>query len=139
MTICYVPGKSKVVTDALSRRPDLAVVIGSVESSLLTRICEAQAAASGDSWEQRKKVGSACKHGFMSRDGLLCSTRCGNEVSLVIPEDTGLGTDLLRQFHDDPCGGHLGVYRMIGALSKRYWWKELYADVKQYCKECLVC
>ena len=36
MTICHVPGKSNVVTDTLSRRPDLTIVIGSVESGLLT-------------------------------------------------------------------------------------------------------
>ena len=114
--------------------PDLAVVVGSVESGLLTRIHEAQAADSGDSWEQLKKVGSTCERGFMFRDGLLYHTHGGNEVSLVIPEDTGLRTDLLRQFHDDPCGEHLGVYRMVGALSKQYWWKVLHADVKHYCK-----
>ena len=32
MTIHYVPGKSDVVADALSCHPDLAVVVGSVES-----------------------------------------------------------------------------------------------------------
>ena len=41
MTICHVPGKSNVVTDALLHHSDLAVVVGSVESGLLTRICEA--------------------------------------------------------------------------------------------------
>ena len=45
---------------------------------------------SGDSWEQLKKAGSACEHGFIFHDGLLCHTRSGNEVSLVIPEDAGL-------------------------------------------------
>ena len=65
-------------------------------------------------------MGTACEHGFIFRDGLLCHTCNGNEVSLVIPEDTGLQADLLRQFHDNPCGGHLGVYRMAGALSKQY-------------------
>ena len=41
MTICHVPGKSNVVTNALSHRPDLAIVIGSVESGLLAWIHKA--------------------------------------------------------------------------------------------------
>jgi len=41
MTIRHVPGKSNVVTDALSCRPDLAAIVGSVESGLLTRIRDA--------------------------------------------------------------------------------------------------
>ena len=90
MTICHIPGNSNVIADALSHCPDLAVVIVSVESGLLTQIREAQAAASGDSWEQLKKAGSACKRGFMFHDGLLCHTCGGNEVSLVTPEDAGL-------------------------------------------------
>ena len=118
MTICHVPGNSNVVADALSCSPDLSVAFGSVESGLLTQIHEAQASASGDSLEQLKKVASACERGFMFRDGLLCHTCSGNGISLVIPEGAGLQTDLLRQFYDDPCGGHLGVYRMVGALSK---------------------
>ena len=102
MTICIMYlGSPMLSADALSYCPDLAVVVGSVESGLLTRIHEAQAAASGDSWEQLKKAGSACERGFIFCDGLLCHTHGGNEVSLVIPEDAGLQTDLLRQFHDD--------------------------------------
>ena len=41
MTICHVPGKSNNIADALSYCPDLAVVVGSVESGLLTWIHEA--------------------------------------------------------------------------------------------------
>ena len=41
ITICYVPGKSNVVVNALSHRPDFAVVVGSIEFGLLTRIHEA--------------------------------------------------------------------------------------------------
>ena len=41
MTICHVPGKSNIVTYALSHCPDLAAVVGLVESSLLPQIHEA--------------------------------------------------------------------------------------------------
>ena len=90
MTICHVPGKFNIVADTLSCHPDLAAVVGSIESSLLTRICEALAAACSDLWEQLKKAGSACEHGFMFYDGLLCCVRDEIEVSLVIPQDAGL-------------------------------------------------
>ena len=51
MTICYIPIKSNVVTDTLSYFPELAAVIGLVESSLLIQIHQAKAAASGDLWD----------------------------------------------------------------------------------------
>ena len=35
IAICYIPRKSNVITDALSYCPDLAAVVGSIESSLL--------------------------------------------------------------------------------------------------------
>ena len=118
MSTHYIPGKSNVVANTLPCCADLAAVVGSVKSGLLTRIHEAKAAASGDSQKQLKKVGSTCKRGFMLCDGLLCCTHVGNEVSLVIPQDAGLQMDLLRQFYDDPCGGYLGMYHMFDTLSK---------------------
>ena len=95
ITICHVAGKSNIVANALSHLSDLAVIVGSVEFGLLTWIREAWAAASGDLWEQLKKEGSTCERGFMFCDVLMCCTCSSNEISLVIPEDAGLPTDLL--------------------------------------------
>ena len=41
MTIHYIPGKSNVVTNAMSCHLDLSIVVRSVESGLLTWIGEA--------------------------------------------------------------------------------------------------
>ena len=41
ITICHVPGKSNVTTDALLHCPEFAASFGSVEYSLLTWICKA--------------------------------------------------------------------------------------------------
>ena len=41
MIIHHVAGKSNVVTGALLHCSDLSAVVGSVESDLLTQICEA--------------------------------------------------------------------------------------------------
>ena len=50
----------------------------------------------GDSWEWFKKAGSVFEHGFIFCNGLLCHAQSENEVSLVIPEDAGLWTNLLQ-------------------------------------------
>ena len=139
MTILYIPGKSCVFANALLCYPEFAATVVSIESGLLIQIHEAQAAASVDSWEQPKKAESACNNDFIFHDVLLYYTHNGNEVNLVIPEDAGLWKDLLWQCHNNSYGGYLGVHHMVGALSKQYWWKRLHADVKKYCKQCLVC
>lgn len=78
--------------------------------------------------------------GFELRDGLVVRSRgVGRGVTLVIPEDEELRTLLLRQHHDMPHAGHLGVYRMVGTMSTRFYWRGLYADCKKYCRQCPVC
>ena len=86
----------------------------------------------GDSWEQLKKVGSACEHGFIFCDGLLYhKNKVGLEVILVIPEDSGLHTCSSSSMMTLVVG-HLGMYCMVSALSKCCLGEELHADVKQY-------
>ena len=96
MTIHYIPGKSSnFFSDALLHCPDLAIVIGSVESSLLIWVHKPWVAAFGDSWEQLRKMGSTCEGGFMFHDSMICYIQTGIEVSLAIPDDSRLLTDLL--------------------------------------------
>ena len=63
-------------------------------------------------------MGSACEPGIMFCDSLLYYTCSGNKVSLVISEGAGLQTDLLWEFYNDTCGGYLGMYCIVSALSK---------------------
>ena len=65
---------------------------------------------------------------FVLRDGLVCRLRGGNEVTLVVPDDAVLCSDLLTKHHDSPVAGHLGLYRMTRALAKRYRWKGMYHE-----------
>ena len=57
---------------------------------------------------------------FIMRGGLVCCALHGEEVALVVPDDSDLGTDLLTLHHDSPLAGHLGLYCMSRALSKWY-------------------
>ena len=55
---------------------------------------------------------------FVLHDGLVCRALHGEEVALVVPDDNALRTELLIMHHDSPLAGHLGLYRMLWALSK---------------------
>ena len=76
---------------------------------------------------------------FLMRDGLICRALHGEEVALVVPDDNDLRADLLTLHHDSPLAGHLGLYRMSRALSKRYYWKGMHHDCRAHIRRCRVC
>lgn len=70
----------------------------------------------------------------------MCRKRGKNrELALVVPDDEQLRLDILSELHSTPLGGHLGVAKLIGLVTIRFWWKSLYSDVKKFCYECVVC
>ena len=55
--------------------------------------------------------------GYDLHDGLVVrSCGEGQGYMLVIPADEALHKKLLRQHHNHPHTGHLGLYHMVGAL-----------------------
>ena len=73
------------------------------------------------------------------RDGLVCHALHREEVVLVVPDDHDLRTELLTLHHDSSLAGHLGLYRMLQALSKRYYWKGMHHDCHAHNQRCCVC
>ena len=65
-------------------------------------------------------------------DGLVCRALHGEEVALVVPDDSDLHTALLTLHHDSPLAGHLGLYHMLRALSKWYYWKGMHHDCRAH-------
>ena len=62
-------------------------------------------------------------------DGLVCRALHGKEVALVVPDDNELYAALLTLHHDSPLASHLGLYRMLRASSKWYYWKGVHHDL----------
>ena len=56
---------------------------------------------------------------------------------LVVP--VTLRSLMLRQFHDDSIGGHLGSNKTYERLARRYYWSGMEADVLDYVRSCPVC
>ena len=47
---------------------------------------------------------------------------------------------VLKEFHDSPLsGGHLAFLRTYLKVKNNYYWPTMLADIKEYCKACVVC
>ena len=55
----------------------------------------------------------------------------------VVPES--FRDDLLRLYHNQPHGGHLGGNKMASRLRLTYFWPKMGADCKQYSRGCATC
>ncbi|CAG9122098.1 unnamed protein product [Plutella xylostella] len=53
---------------------------------------------------------------------------------LVIPEK--LRNQVLKECHDDPTSGHLGMKKSINRTRQHYYWPSLIQDVKNYVRKC---
>ncbi len=45
----------------------------------------------------------------------------------------------IREAHDGRFAGHFAEKRIYKLLRRRYWWPRMRADVRKYCRSCLVC
>jgi hypothetical protein len=151
----YRQGKLNVVADALSRRTDLQLDPRGGNSSVpahttqlqLSSISEAVVTVSN---ELESKVKAAYENDercrnillnprqyhthFTVRDGLI---HCNQQ--LYIPNDAAIKTQLLREVHDIPIGGHVGVTKTIDLLTRTFFWPKLQQDVKDYIASCAAC
>ncbi|KAJ8712243.1 hypothetical protein PYW07_005085 [Mythimna separata] len=59
------------------------------------------------------------------------------EPQLVIPES--LRAELMKELHDAPTAGHLGLERTLQKIKERYYFKNMRAYVANYIKSCEKC
>lgn len=59
------------------------------------------------------------------------------EWKRVIPKD--LRAEIIRQCHDEPTSGHLGIYKTTNRILEKAYWPGLKADVARYLRRCQVC
>ena len=55
----------------------------------------------------------------------------------IVPQH--LCKSILEQAHGGRMAGHFAVKRLYGAISKSWWWKGMYTDVKSHCSSCPQC
>ena len=60
-------------------------------------------------------------------------------LAVYIPPSEAVRMELLRIHHDDPYAGHFGIEKTTNLLRRKYYWKELPRDVRDYVETCDVC
>lgn len=58
---------------------------------------------------------------------------------LMIPDDKSIVNDILREAHDAPYSGHLGVNKTLHNVKRYYYWPNLHTQVKRYVLTCDSC
>ena len=75
-------------------------------------------------------------------DQSKCTQRLGlwwHKDALVVPDSQDLRKQCLRELHDCPYSGHLGVNKTQKAVDRLYWWPGVRADVCQHIRHCSAC
>jgi hypothetical protein len=58
---------------------------------------------------------------------------------LAIPAVPSVVEAVVREHHDTPYGGHLGVNKTVERLKRAFWWKHMTRDIEDYVKSCEAC
>ena len=136
--IVYIEGKSNVVADGLSRRPDHAPPAApphriSAVTTLLADIHQAYRADLAYLAELRKR--RKRDDPLQIRGGYLYYK--GDR--LYLPNDLELRTRILQECHDAPTGGHFGKDKTIEQVKRRFYWPGMDKCIQQYVTSCDAC
>lgn len=55
----------------------------------------------------------------------------------VVPKERR--TQIIRENHDPPTCGHLGIYKTLGRISQQYYWPSMRSDIAKYINHCRTC
>ena len=87
----------------------------------------------------------AIAYNLIIEDGVLYHIRIPHGTNkkrhlqrrIVIPQV--LKDRVLKESHDSTLGGHLGMERTYSQVQERYWWPNMWSDVKSYIDKCGNC
>jgi hypothetical protein len=144
LDIRYKPGRGIVVPDALSRRPDLKMVLCSMFNSCplpdTDFLRKLRAALRKDELTDRlmKTISTSPNSAYRCIHGLLYYLE-DRRYRMYIPEDTDLKAQILRDYHDAPQSAHPGVHRTYNDLKTHFYWLRMYEDVRTFIGSCRHC
>lgn len=139
--IDHIPGKSNVVPDGLSRRPDYmvnAMTSSTVQSSdLLDKI---RAATPGsqlqhllDKAADKSRAEQMLVRNLKQDNGIIY-----RDQRIYVPTEE-LQVLVLKECHDNPLGGHLGQDKTTDVIRRQFFWPGMADFIRRYIGSCDIC
>jgi hypothetical protein len=143
LDIQYKPGRENVVPDALSRRPDLKMVLCALFNSAplpdTDFLKHLRASLAKDPLTAHlMKTATQKDSSYRILHGLLFYLE-DRRYRLYIPADDHLKSQILHDFHDAPSAAHPGVSRTYNTLKTHFYWPKMFEDVRSFVASCRHC
>lgn len=130
----YSPGKTNQVSDALSQKVCLVLLVSIPEGDLFDRTKEGL-----NHDPQAQKFMELAKEGKTTRFWVDDRALYAKGNRLFVPAWGTLRREILRECHDTPYAGHSRTHRTLAMVQEHFYLPRVREDVELYVRTCLVC
>ena len=88
--------------------------------------------------EERKKLKGQAIHFLVKNQRLFKKNRKNPETPLRVVQKDEVSS-LLKRLHEDPLSGHFGINNTYHRAQERYYWPQMFHDVRQFVTRCDTC
>jgi len=142
----HIAGSKNIVADSLSRRPDLMYNLSVLDgSAMLSKIRDAyledkyfaDIILALQKKPKSQKIAIRARRFSLLESGILMFKDAHGKLRTCIPRAIQL--EILKEYHEPPFHGHLGVTKTYNKIAEKFFWPKLYSTVERFVRSCDSC